>query len=70
MQTKITLRDALTKAGIENYVREIDLHCESNAVSRAILADYGLKIDGWNVQPYKNEINGKPWYDIPFRAVW
>jgi hypothetical protein len=56
----------MVQAGIETDHHCSDLYVPDCPESRAILANHGKQVDGWNVQPFISQIDGKQWLDIPF----
>ena len=59
----------ITQAGIEIDHHESDLYVTDCPEARAILANHGKKPDGWNVQQFTSQIDGKQWLDIPFQYL-
>lgn len=62
----MTIHSDMKKAGIPCDHHESDLYVPDCPESREILARHGKKVDGWNVQPFTNQISGDRWLDIPF----
>jgi hypothetical protein len=56
----------MLNAGIETDSHCSDLYVKDSPESRAILERHGKKVDGWNVQPFKSQIDGSDWLDISF----
>lgn len=56
----------MLQAGIETDHYESDLYVPDCPESRAILANHGKSVDGWNVTRFKNNIDGDWWLDIAF----
>ena len=63
----MSIYNEITQAGIEIDHHESDLYIIDCPEARAILANHGKKQDGWNVQGFTSQIDGKKWLDIPFQ---
>jgi hypothetical protein len=59
----------LKDAGVELDHHESDLYAKVNPTSRKIVEAYKFR---GNVTVFSNQIDGSPWYDIPFayRPWW
>jgi len=66
----MSIHSDMIQAGIEVDHHESDLYVRDCPTARAILANHGKQVDGWNVQPFmslgKHRHDSKPWLDIPF----
>ena len=69
----MSLYTEMKQAGIQTDHHESDLYVIDCPEARAILENHGLKVDGWNVQPFmspsKHTIGATAWLDIPFAYV-
>ena len=65
MKTENPLIDELLQAGIAIGHHATDLYIPDTKVSRAILANHGKYVDGWNVQRFISH-DSMPWLDVPF----
>lgn len=57
----------IVAAGIPHNNHYSDLYVPDTPEVRAILARHGKKVDGWNVQPFTNRVEGGRWLDLPFQ---
>lgn len=62
----MTLYEELKSKGHELDHHESDLYVRDTREARAILANHGKRVDGWNVQRFQSNIDAKMWLDIPF----
>ena len=65
----MSIHTDMVQAGIETDNHCTDLYVPDCPESRAILANYGMKVDGWNVKRFISQIDSKPWLDIPFHYL-
>jgi len=61
-----TIKQQLSELGMKeeelgNYCS--DLHVLKNSISESFVSGYEFK---QNVKPFRSELDGKIWYDIPF----
>ena len=65
----MTIHEKLKAAGVELDAHESDLYAKVDDKSRLIIAEYEHR---QNVTTFRSEIDGSPWYDIPFAndAFW
>jgi hypothetical protein len=63
----MTIYSDMLAAGVQIDHHETDLYVEDCAESRAVLAKHGKRVDGWNVQRFISNVDGKPWLDLPFQ---
>ena len=56
----------LQAAGLVTGHHETDLYALDTPEARAILATHGKRVDGWNVQGFTDQVNGKRSLDIVF----
>lgn len=61
-----TLFEKIRDAGIEYGNRCSDLQVKDGPEVREILEEHDKTVDGWNVQPFTNQITGERWLEIPF----
>lgn len=54
---------AMKRAGVEINSHESDMYVPVNEVTQSIVDQYDYKC---NVSRFISEIDGKPWFDIPF----
>lgn len=59
----MTLFEQVESSGIEYSNHESDLYIPVNEQTRALLASYYFRS---NVTIFRNNKDGKPWYDVPF----
>lgn len=64
--TIMSIYSEMKQAGIETDHHYSDLYVIDCPEARAILANHGKKVDGWNVQRFTSQIDGKPWLDVAF----
>ena len=55
--------EELKNAGVEIANHESDLYCPVNVITKEIVSRYEYS---QNVTIFKDQITGKPWYNIPF----
>lgn len=63
MLTSNELWEKVRELGIEHSNHASDLYIPVNEVTQKLISEYEFKK---NVTLFKNQIDGKPWYDIPF----
>lgn len=66
----MTIHAEMKQAGIEIYHGECSLMVKDCPTARAILANYGVRVDGDNVHHsclQINTVNGEDWLDLPER---
>lgn len=62
----MSIMEKLIEAGIkpeEISSHESDLYVKKNQISEKVLADYEFK---QNVSTFISQIDGQPWYEVPF----
>lgn len=64
----MSLHSDMQAAGLVTHVRYSDLYTLDTPEARAILTTHGYKVDGWRVQPFRDNVTGKASLDIPFGA--
>ena len=64
----MTLHTDMQAAGLVTGTHCYDLYVLDTPQARAILAQHGLTVDGWNVQPFRDNVTGKPSLDCVFKA--
>ena len=64
---KPSLWAALKEAGIEMDNHASDLYCPVTPTTQEILARYPTELA--NSRTFVSQIDGKPWYDVPFAYV-
>ena len=57
----------MKKAGLVTGHHYGDLYVLDTPEARAILAKHGRKVDGWNVQPFIDQVTGARSLDLPFQ---
>jgi hypothetical protein len=58
-----TVYEQLSRAGVELDHHESDLYARVTPESRAIVEAYEFRN---NVTTFRSQIDGTPWYDVPF----
>lgn len=59
----MSIYQQVIERGVEHANHSSDLYIPVNDETRALIAEYEHKR---NVSVFKNNIDGKPWFDIPF----
>lgn len=62
-----TVYDDMNAAGLVTGSHYSDLYVRNTPEARAILARHGLRIDGWNVQRFRDNVSGEASLDLPLR---
>ena len=60
----MTIKSDMIQAGIEIDTYESDLYVPDCPEARAILANHGKQVDGWNVTQFRDNRTGAKWLDI------
>ena len=63
----MSLHSDMQAAGMVTGVRYGDLYILDTPESRAILKQHGLKVDGWHVQAFKDQVTGARSLDCVFQ---
>lgn len=59
----LNIYDELKAKNVQIDNHESDLYCPVNETTKTIIGQYDHKS---NITTFKNQIDGKLWYDIPF----
>ena len=62
----MTLYTDLLAAGCKIDHHETDLYVEASPRALEVIRAHGKRVDGWNAQRFKSQIDGSSWLDIPF----
>lgn len=65
--TNRSIHQQMLAAGVEIDNHESDLYAMVTPESTRILEEAGIAIDGHNASVFTSQIDGKRWYDLPFK---
>lgn len=66
LDRQLTLFDRIELAGVPHTHHYSDLYIPVNPVTRRLIAEYQYRD---NVTQFVNNLDGQPWYDVPFAYI-